>query len=152
MKKKWKWVVITLLFAIPAFLLGPKIWPTPANVPGPAPEQLPFFIFLSVVESLLFGFGIAFMFYGYQLVKKIIKQNKLLKKRAYLMYLAISWLLVSWWPHDNLHRVNGMDYQGLLYIEYAFHLTLVIAGIVLAYFFLHPFSLEVKSLRKRRGK
>ena len=43
---------------------------------------------------------------------------------------------VSWWPHNNLHIHNGMDLQGLLYIECGFHFTLMIAGIVLGYSFL----------------
>ncbi len=41
--------------------------------------------------------------------------------------------------HDNLHKVNGMNIQGLLYIEYAFHVTIIIAGVILAYAFFHPF-------------
>ena len=49
------------------------------------------------------------------------------------MYLSIGWFLVSWWPHDNLHIHNGMDMQGLLYIEYSFHVTLIIAALVLAF-------------------
>jgi hypothetical protein len=32
-----------------------------------------------------------------------------------------------------MHTHNGMDLQGLLYIEYGFHLTLMVAGLVLAY-------------------
>lgn len=52
------------------------------------------------------------------------------------MYLAIGWLIVSWWPHDNLHIHNGEDIQGLLYIEYGFHVTLMISALVLAYCFL----------------
>jgi hypothetical protein len=48
--------------------------------------------------------------------------------------------MVSWWPHNNLHINNGMDMQGLLYIEYGFHLTLMIAGIVLGYCFLSLMS------------
>ena len=41
--------------------------------------------------------------------------------------------MVSWWPHDNLHLHNGMDLQGLPFIEYGFHVTLIIAAFVLAY-------------------
>ncbi len=52
------------------------------------------------------------------------------------MYLAIGWLLVSWWPHDNLHIHVGNDMQGLLYIEYGFHVTLMICGLIVAYGFL----------------
>ena len=36
-------------------------------------------------------------------------------------------------PHDNMHIHNGTDMQGLLYIEYGFHVTLMVAGLVLAY-------------------
>jgi hypothetical protein len=49
------------------------------------------------------------------------------------MYLAIGWFLVSWWPHDNMHIHNGNDLQGLLYIEYGFHVTLMAGGLILAY-------------------
>jgi hypothetical protein len=49
------------------------------------------------------------------------------------MYLSVGWFLVSWWPHDNLHLHNGFDLQGLLYIEYGFHVTLIFAAFVLAY-------------------
>ena len=33
--------------------------------------------------------------------------------------------------NNTLH--NGSDMQGLLYIEYGFHLTLMVAGLLLAY-------------------
>ena len=49
------------------------------------------------------------------------------------MYLSIGWFLVSWWSHDNLHIHNGDDLQGLLYIEYGFHVTLIIAAGVLVF-------------------
>jgi hypothetical protein len=32
-----------------------------------------------------------------------------------------------------MHIHNGSDLQGLLYIEYGFHVTLMAAGLVLAY-------------------
>lgn len=54
------------------------------------------------------------------------------RTRVKLAYLSLSWLLISWWPHDNLHLHNGMNLQGLLYIEYGFHLTLIIASLILA--------------------
>ena len=44
--------------------------------------------------------------------------------------------LVNWWAHDSLHLHNGMDLSGLLRIEYAFHMTLIAAGLTLAWFFL----------------
>jgi hypothetical protein len=52
------------------------------------------------------------------------------------MYLSIGWLMVSWWPHGNPHISNGNNLQGLVFIEYGFHFTLMIADLVLAYCFL----------------
>jgi hypothetical protein len=53
--------------------------------------------------------------------------------RAYATYLSIGWLMVSWWPHLNLHRHNKADnLQGLLYIDYGFHVPLMIAAVILA--------------------
>jgi len=53
------------------------------------------------------------------------------------MYLSIGWLMVSWWPHLNLHRHNeGGNLQGLLYIDYGFHVPLMIAALILAYSFI----------------
>jgi len=52
------------------------------------------------------------------------------------MYLSISWLLVSWWPHDNLHQYVGEDTQGLIFLLYGFHMTLMLSGLILALVFL----------------
>ena len=132
--KVWvKVLIITLLVAIPSFILGPLIWPKSPDM-SPTPLQLPFFIFLSVLESLLLGLGISFIIFGFKLLKKSNAKNNNLN---ILAYLSIVWLLVSWWPHDNLHAHNALDMQGLLYIEYRFHLTLIIASVILAYYFLN---------------
>jgi hypothetical protein len=41
--------------------------------------------------------------------------------------------MVSWWPHLGMHTSNGLDLQGLFYVDYIFHLPLEIAGLALAY-------------------
>jgi hypothetical protein len=48
------------------------------------------------------------------------------------MYLSIGYLMVSWWPHLNMHASNGIDFRGLLYIDFFFHLPLEVAGVALA--------------------
>jgi hypothetical protein len=45
----------------------------------------------------------------------------------------IGYLMVSWWPHLGMHTSNGLDLQGLFYVDYIFHLPLEIAGLALAY-------------------
>jgi hypothetical protein len=129
--KPWvKVAVVTTLFAVPAMALGQVIWPPAPGGPEPTAGQLPFFIFLAVFEALTFGLGISFLLFGFAPLRRAVGGSAL---RTWAIYLSIGWLLVSWWPHDNLHIHNGMDMQGLLYIEYGFHLTLMLAGIVLAY-------------------
>ena len=128
-----KTILITLIFGVPAFLLGRVIWPDPVDsMMQPTAVQLPFFMFLSVLEALAFGIGVSFIFFGWKYASKIAGNDS---RGAWLSYIAIAWLLISWWPHDNMHRVNGMDMAGLLRIEYMFHLTLIAAAFVLAYYF-----------------
>jgi hypothetical protein len=135
-----KWIVVIVIFTLASFFVTPLIWPNPADM-IPTPSQLPFFILLSVIESLSFGIGVAFLLFGYPVVKKAVPSSK---KLALFTYLAIAWLIISWWPHDNLHKVNGMNLQGLLYIEYGFHVSLILTGVFLAYIFFHPLVFEAK--------
>lgn len=129
---KTKFTILALVIAVPAFLLGRVIWPDVAGAMEPSSTQLPFFIFISALEALSFGIGVAFIVFGYPKLKNLMGEEKY---GALPSFIAIAWFLVSWWPHDNMHRANGMDLGGLLRIEYLFHLTLIIAGLTLAYFF-----------------
>ena len=128
--KPWvKVALVTTLFAVPAMALGQVIWPPAPGGPSPSAGQLPFFIFLAVFEAVTFGLGVSFLLFGFAPLRRAVGATW----RAWAIYLSVGWFLVSWWPHDNLHIHNGSDLQGLLYIEYGFHVTLMLAGIVLAY-------------------
>jgi hypothetical protein len=130
--KVWlKVLIVTVIIALPAIPLGQMIWPSPPGDPTPTGAQLPFFIVLSIIEALVLGLGVSFLVFGWPLVSRFSSSRPM----ALTSFLSISWLLVSWWPHDGLHRSNGMDLGRLLLIEYGFHLTLMIAGLVLAYSF-----------------
>jgi len=124
-------LLIALFSGIPAFFLGPIIW-------SPSPDiqltqtQMPFMIVLSAVEALAFGFGVAFILYGRRLVKHLAGSAG---KAAGAMHGSLSWILVSWWPHDNMHIHNALNINGLIVIEYLFHFTLMVAGLVITYSF-----------------
>lgn len=77
--------------------------------------------------------GISFLIFCYPMVRALAPASTALTRAA---HISIAWLLFNWWPHDSLHIFNGMNLGGLLAIEYGFHITLMIAGAVLAYFFL----------------
>lgn len=132
MKTSTKMVLFTIVLAVPAFLLGKVLWPDALDAVQPSAAQLPFFIFLSAREALAFGAGVAFIVFGWSMLKNAMFPDT---RGAKWTFTSIAWLLVSWWPHDNMHRENGLNLGGLLRIEYTFHLTLIIASCIIAYNF-----------------
>src|SRR5215203_2893869 len=130
-----KVALLTAICALPAMVLGRIIWPPALDSPVPSSGQMPFFIILAACEALAFGLGVSFLAFGLSLVRRL-RAAGLPRWLALVTYLSAGWLLVSWWPHDNLHIHTGEDLQGLLYIEYGFHVTLMVAGGIVAYSFL----------------
>ena len=142
MKISLKFVLAALFFSIVSFLLSRVIWPDlriidilmsrvlHSEAGALSSMQLPLFVLLSLLESITFGVGVAFAFFGWKNFKTLMPGNR---KAAFWCFVSIIWLLVSWWPHDNMHVLNAPDnLAGLLKIEYAFHVTLMIAGLILA--------------------
>jgi len=133
-----KVLAVTLAFALVAFITSPNaplghFWAPAMDMPMPTATQLPLFIVLNAAETLTFGLGVAFLVFGFPALRAIAPASPALTRAA---HLSIAWLLINWWPHDSLHVHNGMELGGLLVIEYVFHLTLMISGVVLAWFFL----------------
>lgn len=138
MKPSSKVIIVAVLVAIPAFLTesaGPLggFWPPHPTVPQPSGAQLPLFMILGAVEALAFGAGVAFLVFGYRTLTAKVAVPAPLARAA---HLSITWLLCNWWAHDSLHIHNGLVLNGLLAIEYGFHFTLILAGLILVRFFL----------------
>jgi hypothetical protein len=132
--KTWvKVALVTVILGVVAMALGPILWPIAEGGAQPTAGQLVFFIILEAIQSLALGLGAAFLLFGLPAVRRASQNSGLM---AWAMYLSIGWLLVSWWPHSHLHQVVGENLQGLLYIEYGFHVTLIVGAVVLAYGFL----------------
>ena len=128
---KLKALLITLVLAIPAFILGNVFWPPSPTLPAPTTSETPFLFILNILEVISFGLGFAFLIIGAQIANRVIGKNLLSK----LTFISIAWILINWWPHDKLHSSIGYNIKDLLLIEYAFHVTLIAAGIILAYYF-----------------
>ncbi len=122
--------VLGLAVAVGAFLSGPVLWPPHSTVPHPTAAQLPFLIGLSIADAATFGVGVVFLVVGWPRIKRLTQLRPWLQCAT---YLSIGWLLVSWWPHDNLHIHHALDMWPLIGLEYAFHVTLMICGVILAY-------------------
>ena len=129
-------VSVTLLLAIAAFVfgshgpLGQTLWPAPVSLASPPTAmQEKLFMLLDVIEALAFGLGLAFVLFAWPAVKRIVPSTG----GAAIMYVSTAWFLANWWIHDNFHMVVGFRTGGLLAIEYAFHVTLILAAAALAY-------------------
>ncbi len=138
MKSSTKAVIVTLAVAVLAFLTEPNgplgsFWRPVASFPKPEGLQLPLFMILGAVEALALGLGVSFLLFGGATMRA---SSTVTKSMVTTTRLAIAWLLANWWAHDSLHQHVGMNLDGLLRIEYAFHFTLIVAAIVVARYFL----------------
>lgn len=116
----------------PASPLGARLYPPMETGQTPTGAQVPLLVVITVVEALAFGLGLAILVDGFGLLRAAAPAAPRVARAA---HLALVWLLASWVPHDALHRHNGMDLAGLIRIEYAFHVTLIAAAVVVARFF-----------------
>lgn len=127
--KRWgRMSLLTLVIAAAAFLSGPKLWPMAASVPQPPPNLLPFYIALSAIESLAFGFAVAFAVFGWPAIRRLPLGSPWLNK---WLFITLCWFMGNWWMHDNLHMHVALDMNHLLYIEYGFHVTMLACVLVL---------------------
>jgi hypothetical protein len=116
--------------AVPAFFAGPVLFP-PADIGvEPTAAQIALLMSLAVGDAILLGLGVSFLVFGLPVLRQVSPDSK---ARAWAMYLSIGYLMVSWWPHLNMHASNGIDLGGLLRIDLLFHFPLEVAGVVLAY-------------------
>jgi hypothetical protein len=138
MKTSTKVVIVTLLLGVLGFLTEPKgplgsFWAPSPMIPQATGVQVPLFMILGAAEALAFGLGVSFLLFGYSNLKANVPVSAPMSRAA---HVSIAWLLGNWWAHDSLHLHNGMNLNGLLRIEYGFHITLMIAGVILLRFFL----------------
>src|SRR3954447_19504704 len=121
---RWReMLLVTLAVGIPASLLSLVIWPPAPGGPVPTMLQTALFLIVFAAEGLLFGFGVAFACFGFPLVRRAARVAVV---RAWPAFISITWTLLSWWPHDGMHRASGVgDLNAVLRIDYVFHLTLI---------------------------
>src|SRR5215210_8852427 len=74
-------LVLTLIIAVPAFLLNPIIWP-PAG-PAPTAAQMPYLIAMDVMQALFLGLGVSFLLFGLPIMRRISPDSK---TRAWALY------------------------------------------------------------------
>ena len=69
-------LVLTLIIAVPAFLLNPIIWSPAPSGPAPTAAQLPYLIALDVMQAVFLGLGISFLVFGLPIMRRIPPDSK----------------------------------------------------------------------------
>ena len=118
-------VVVTIVLAVPAFVLSRVIWPDPPGAAAPPPGLLPLLMVPAAFEAIAFGAGVAFLVAA----GRVLVQHSA-DRLSLAAYLSAAWALVSWWPHSNMHRANT-TLEGLVLIDWVFHLTLIVGAAVI---------------------
>jgi hypothetical protein len=84
--------LVTIAAGVPAFFLTPVLFPVNPNVPMPPAAYIPYFIILSVIESLFFGIGVAFLAFGFPLMRRV---GAVAGLSPWPAYLSIGYLTAS---------------------------------------------------------
>ncbi|WP_329200529.1 MULTISPECIES: AMP-binding protein [unclassified Streptomyces] len=116
-----------LVLALFALALTGVFWPGSTDLSGvPSPWAALFFV-LYVFEALAFAAGVVFLFGGRSRMRG---RSRALTRAA---HLAVVYLLVAWWPQDNLYRLAAKhDWPRQAALVYTFNIPLMIAGAVVA--------------------
>lgn len=118
-------LIITVAVAVPVFLATRAIFPLPEHGPQPEGVQLPLFMIIGAFEALALGLAVAILLSAPRLIARLSPADR---GPAWILALAATWFLGNWWVHDNLHMTVGENLNGLLALEYGFHVTLILAG------------------------
>lgn len=128
MSKRIEWIV-GIVVGLVSFAANPHgplggFWRPSAMSPMPTSGQLPFFMLLNVLESSVFALALVLLVF--HIPKKALAPLSLVETRK--AFYALLWLFGNWWLHDSLHMHIGMDLRSLLFIEYGFHVTMMISA------------------------
>ncbi len=132
MRLRTKFVITTLVFGIVGFALSPgaplgeQVWGgMPDDGPQPSGAQVAMLMFYTLLASLAMGFGIAYWSFALPWTRQMFPALSV------PVHLAIGFVTSTFWIHDSLHMVNGNNVNGLLALEYGFHLPLIASGVIL---------------------
>ncbi|MEK6871501.1 MAG: hypothetical protein AABX16_01215 [Nanoarchaeota archaeon] len=104
--------LIVIIITASAFYVTLEMWPDPVHAHKATPQQLPYFLILSLIESFALGLGIVLFFKGLPLLN-LVPHN--FKFRIILSFIFLIWGIISWWPHDIAHRsIETANLQDLI--------------------------------------
>ncbi|WP_017580505.1 hypothetical protein [Nocardiopsis valliformis] len=125
-----KFTIVTVVVAVPAFLLAPMVFPPAEGGPEPTSGQMANFMALGAWDAILLGLGVAVAVFGWPYVRRAFPEST---GTAVAVFASFVFLLVSWWPHIGFHMSIGHDLNALIMVDYAFHVPTGIATLILVW-------------------
>ena len=123
-------VVAAAVFSVIPLAFPPVGCGIASTCPPPSPSTFPHLMFLDFWDALAAGVGVAFLVYG---AVNYSKWPQAIRGPLLLIFFIALWFTLLNWIHDGWHKVNGMNLNGLIAIEYVFHVPWLIFGGVLVY-------------------
>jgi amino acid adenylation domain-containing protein len=138
------WTFFTAVFGTAAWCATGTLWPGSTDVSAVADPWATLFQILYLFEALSFGLGMTVLVLGRTLVARLRRR----RGWATAAHLAVSWLLIAWWPQDNFYRLIGKyDMPRQAAMVYAFNITLMIAAAVVVRFMISMLAQTVRADR-----
>ncbi|MET9700255.1 AMP-binding protein [Streptomyces sp. NPDC006529] len=120
-----------LLVAMVAFSFTGILWPGSTDLTGVPSGYRTLFTLLYGFEWLSFGLGVVLLLVGRPALRRQGRGPAL----TAAAHLALVYLLVAWWPQDNLYRLAAkQDWPRQAALVYAFNVPLMIAAVIVAVF------------------
>jgi acyl-CoA synthetase (AMP-forming)/AMP-acid ligase II len=125
------WLVTTVFFAIIAVGWTHTLWRSSTDLTAVPGKWHPAFVVLYLFEDVSFGLGVAFLFLGRPMLRRLDRPRGL----TTAAHLSIVWLLAAWWPQDNSYRTTDpTDWPAQTALVYGFNITLMIAAALVVAF------------------
>jgi len=129
-----RWLGTALVLPV-ALGLGGALWPGSTDLSAVPQPWATLFTGLYLAELAALVVGVGFLLLGRPAMVRQGRSPSL----TTAAHLAIGWLLVSWWPQDNLYRLAAKDdWPQQATLVYVFNVTLMIAAAVVAVFATRP--------------
>lgn len=134
---------VALPLTVAVMVLTLAVFPGATDLTGvPLPWSFLFFV-LYVCESAAFVAGVLFLLGGR---KRMLRQGRG-RALTTAAHLSASYLLLAWWPQDNLYRLAAKhDWPRQAALVYTFNVPLMIAGLIVACYLLRkprsPFDFD----------
>lgn len=125
-----KYALVIVVVAAIAFFLTPVVFAVPETGPQPTSAQVANFMVLGLWDALLLGVAVAVAVFGWPSVRRAFPESR---GTAVAVFASLVFLLGSWWPHLGLHGMVGDDLNMLIAVDYAFHVPLAIATLIIVW-------------------